>query len=68
MKVRLKTAVAGPTEAETFAQGDVADLDPAYAKRLLDSDQAEAVAKKPVERAEKADKPTTARKRTPKKG
>lgn len=71
MKIKLKTSMSGPEG--THGPGEELDVENAYAKRLLDSGQAEAVGKKPVERAEKTSKSsskkkTTARKRTAKKG
>lgn len=51
MKVKLTCARAG--HGVSYAPGEVVDVPTAEAKSLLELGQAEAVAEKPVQRAEK---------------
>lgn len=55
MKVKLLVSRAGTRDGETFSEsvGDVVDLPSDEAKRLLEAGQAEPVAKKRVQKAEK---------------
>ena len=56
MKIRMLTSLAG-ADAEgrvfSYSTGDELDVEPETAKRYLESEQAEAVAVKPTQRAEK---------------
>ena len=59
MKVKLNVSRAGTTaEGKPFSQGvgEVIEVSNDEAKALLDAGQAEAVAKKPSQRAEKTEK------------
>lgn len=56
MKIRMLTGIAGVDhEGREYAHspGDEVTVDDATAKRLLDTEQAEAIASKPAQRAEK---------------